>query len=318
MSANFDDLFNLPLDDFKEEKKEVKNFERYNPQAKDGEGNVYTAVVRFLPWFKDPNNNERGKRVCWLENLATGDKRYVDCGKEIGQKDVITDLFFKLKKSESAKDQELSKMFKTTQKYASLIQVVKDKQHPELEGKIMVWQYGITIHDKIEEMKHPEYGKPCNPRDLFNGRPMQVKVVLKAGFNNFDNCSFLNDSLPITIDGEEMEPTAECKKKIFEWLQTNSPDLDKYGVQPWDKETEDFVKGAIAAAIPGERIMSDIQTSAPKKVETAAPKKETKKAEDEFMEAPKKAKKDEDSDLDIDDINFDEDDLDGEDLYSKL
>ena len=178
MSANFDDLFNLPLDDFKEEKKEVKNFERYNPQTKDGEGNVYTAVVRFLPWFKDPNNNERGKRVCWLENLATGDKRYVDCGKEIGQKDVITDLFFKLKKSESAKDQELSKMFKTTQKYASLIQVVKDKQHPELEGKIMVWQYGITIHDKIEEMKST---CKCGNKASINARIDKNGNIVTAG-----------------------------------------------------------------------------------------------------------------------------------------
>ena len=316
--SSFDDLFNLQLDDFKEEKKETKNFERYNPQAKDGEGNVYAAIVRFLPWFKDPSNNERGKRVCWLENLATGDKRYVDCGKDIGQRDIITDLFFKLRKSESAKDQELSKMFKTTQKYASLIQVVKDKQHPELEGKIMVWQYGQTIHDKIEELKHPEYGKPCNPRDLFSGRPMQVKIVLKAGFNNFDNCKFLDSTMPITIDGEEMEQTAECKKKIFDWLQTNSPDLDKYGVQPWDKETEDFVKSAVAAAIPGERIISEIQTSAPTAKKATEQPKAKKVAEDEFVAPKAAAKEKEDDELNIDDLDFSDEDLDGEDLYSKL
>lgn len=305
--SNFDDLFSLSVEDFKEEKKE-RTFDRYNPQAKDGEGNVYTAVVRFVPWYKDPKNSEKQKRVCWLENMSTGDKRYVDCPSSVGKEDPLTKLFFKLKNSQSAKDQEMSKMFKSTQKFASLIEIIKDKQHPELEGKIMVWQYGITIHDKIKAQMQPEYGKPSIPFDAFNGRPMQLTVTLKGGFNNFDGCQFLSEPMGIKIDGAEVERSQEGMKKIAEFLETNSPDLDRYGYQEWDAETDAFVKAAIAAAVPGERVMSEISTaaakSATKPATTATPevKEEKKEAKDDFS---------------IEDINLDEE-LSDDDLYSKL
>lgn len=305
---NFNDLFNLTADDFKEEKKERVS-DRYNPQAKDGDGNTYVAVVRFLPWYKDPKHSEKQKRVCWLENLSTGDKRYIDCPSSVGKKDPINDLFWKLKNSQSAKDVELSKMFSSTQKFASLIQVVKDKQHPELEGKIMVWQYGIKIHQKIQAATQPEYGTPMIPFDLFNGCPMQLKISLVSGFNNFDQCQFLNQAMPIEIDGEKMTPTKECQAKLIEWLKTNSPDLDKYGYQEWDAETEAFVKSAIQAAKPGERVMSEISNSAAKQTAPAEPAREIKTS------AP--AKEEAKDDFNIDDIDFNEE-LSDDDLYAKL
>lgn len=279
--SNFDDLFNLNAEDFKEEK-EVRQVERYAPNAKDGEGNVYKALIRFLPWYKSPKQSEKDKRVCWLKNPETGEAKYVDCQGKLGKKDIITDLFFKLKKSESARDVELANEFKSTQKYAALIQVMNDKQHPELEGKIMVFQYGYTVHNKINEQIHPEYGKPCVPYNVFEGKPFKLNISLKSGFNNFDSCDFMSEYMPLVIDGKEMKKTPEDQQKIAEWLKTNSPDLDKYACQEWDKETEEFVRSAINAICPSERVYAKVETSANKGSEAStsakvAPVKEEKK-----------------------------------------
>lgn len=306
MASDFGDLFSLSVEDFKEEVKEQKQMERYAPNAKDGEGNVYKALIRFLPWYKAPKESEKDKRVCWLKNPETGEAKYVDCQGKLGKKDIITDLFFKLKKSDSARDVELSNEFKSTQKYASLIQVIKDKQHPELEGKIMVFQYGYTVHNKINEQIHPEYGKPCIPFDLFEGKPFKINISLKSGFNNFDACEFMSEYMPLEIDGEKMSKSPENMAKIAEWLKTNSPDLDKYSCQEWDKETEQFVKDAIAAICPSERTYSAIDTKATTEKKAAPVEKPVAKKVEEEIEF---------TDITSDDTS---DELDDDDLYRLL
>lgn len=311
MSA-FDDLFNLKEEDFKKEEKEgAGTVEMYKPNAKDGEGNVYKALIRFLPWYKSPKESEKEKRVCWLENPETGEARYVDVQKIPGKKDIITDLFFKLKKSDSVRDQELANKFKSNQKFSSLVQVIKDKQHPELEGKILVFQYGYTIHNKIQEQIHPEYGKSCVPFDVFEGKPFKISVSLKAGFNNYDACEFMGETLPLTIDGETMKKTRECQEKILSWLEKNSPDLDKYACKEWNEETEKYVKSAIAALCPSEKVFSSVASSASTTTAKAAVKEE-----------PEAKKEEKDDDIIFQDINTSDtstdEELDDDDLYNLL
>ncbi len=260
------DIFNLSLDDFKEEERSVtKNI--FKPDSKNGKEGVYKAVVRFLPWHKDVKKSVMKKWSSWMYNPASDEGRMVDCPSTVGKKSILQDLFWKYKKSDSVADQKIAENFSRKQRFASLVQIVKDDNNPDTVGQIMVWPYGVKIYNKLQAEMKPEFGKPHIPFDLFEGKPFFVHVTQVAGFNNYDNCRFLDEKLPITIGGEKMEKSPECLAKIKEYLNT-SPDLSVYDYQEWDKNMEEFVNQTIQAIIPGGRMIESVervnQTAKPK------------------------------------------------------
>jgi hypothetical protein len=120
------------------------------------------------------------KWSCWLTNPLTEESKMVDCPSSVGKKSILQDMFWKLKKSESVAEQKLAENFSRRQVFASLIQVVKDDNRSELVGKIMIWKYGIKIHNKIQQEMKPEFGKPHIPFDLFEGKPFLVHITKVA------------------------------------------------------------------------------------------------------------------------------------------
>ena len=279
---NLNDIFNLSLDDFKEP--ERKGGQIFKPEAKSGKDGVYKAVVRFLPWHKDVKKSVMKKWACWLTNPADNASKMVDCPSSIGKKSVLQDLFWKFKKSDSVAEQKLAENFSRRQKFASLVQIIKDDNDPENVGKIMVWPYGVKIFNKLQAEMKPEFGKPHIPFDLFEGKPFLVHVTLVAGYNNYDNSRFLDEKMPVLVNGEKMEKTQECLTKIKEYLET-SPDLGAYDYQEWDTDTENFVNDMIRNTVPGGRMIESIESSN-RKTSSAM-----KVMNDEFVlpEAPKKA-----------------------------
>lgn len=257
---NLNDIFNLSLDDFKEPEKTSGSRNIFKPEAKAGKEGIYKAVVRFLPWHKDVKKSVMRKWSCWLTNPGSNESKMVDCPSTIGKKSVLQDLFWKFKKSDSVAEQKLSENFSRRQRFASLVQIVKDDNAPENVGKIMAWPFGTKIYNKLQAEMKPEFGKPHIPFDLFEGKPFFVHVTTVAGFNNYDNCRFLDEKLPITIDGEQMQKTPEDLQKIKTFLET-SPDLNAYDYQEWDQSTDDFVQGVIANTVPGGRIAASIDES---------------------------------------------------------
>jgi len=258
---NLNDIFNLSLDDFKEAEKPAGGGRSiFKPEAKSGKDGVYKAVVRFLPWHQDVKKSVMKKWSCWLTNTATNESKMVDCPSTIGKKSVLQDLFWKFKKSDSVAEQKLADNFSRRQRFASLVQIVKDDNSPENVGKIMVWPYGVKIYNKLQAEMKPEFGKPHIPFDLFEGKPFLVHVTLVAGFNNYDNCRFLDEKLPITIDGTQMEKNQEDLTKIKAFLET-SPDLNSYDYQDWDQATEDFVQGVIRSTVPGGHISTTVEST---------------------------------------------------------
>ena len=200
------------------------------------------------------------KWSCWLTNPGSNESKMVDCPSTIGKKSVLQDLFWKFKKSDSVAEQKLADNFSRRQRFASLVQIVKDDNAPENVGKIMAWPFGTKIYNKLQAEMKPEFGKPHIPFDLFEGKPFFVHVTTVAGFNNYDNCRFLDEKLPITIDGEQMQKTPEDLQKIKTFLET-SPDLNAYDYQEWDQSIDDFVQGVIANTVPGGRIAASIDES---------------------------------------------------------
>jgi len=279
---NLNDIFNLSLDDFKEP--ERKQSLIFKPDSKSGKDGVYKAVVRFLTWHQAVKKSVMKKWSCWLTDPASNESKMVDCPSTVGKKSVLQDLYWKFKKSDSVAEQRLADNFSRRQRFASLVQIIKDDNNPEMVGKIMVWPYGVKIFNKLQAEMKPEFGKPHIPFDLFEGKPFLVHITQVAGYNNYDNCRFLDEKMPVTIDGEKMEKTQESLAKIKAYLET-SPDLNVYDFQEWDQTTEDFVNSVIRNTVPGGRMIESVETSNRKSTSSAPV------VEDEFVlpPAPKKA-----------------------------
>jgi hypothetical protein len=255
---SLNDIFNLSVEDFKSDEKKQSTY--FKPDANAGREGVYKAVVRFLPWHKDPKKSIMKKWSCWLTNPTNEESKMVDCPSTIGKKSILQDMYWKLKKSDSVADQKLSENFSRRQRFASLVQIIKDDNAPDNVGKIMVWPYGVKIFNKIQAEMKPEFGKPHIPFDLFEGKPFLVHITKVAGYNNYDNCRFLDEKLPVNIDGQSMEKTPEHMEKIKAFLE-QSPDLSSYDYQDWDQNIEDFVNEVIRNTVPGGRMVASVERS---------------------------------------------------------
>jgi hypothetical protein len=274
------DIFNLDSDAFvtKSAKGESKDLEFYKPYPEDGKDGVYKALIRFLPNPADPKKSKIHKYYVYLKDPQSGDGFSVDCPSTVGKKSILKDIFWKLKNSHSAADQETAKSFSRKEDYYSLVQIVQDKNRPELEGKIMIWKFGKKINDMIEAQLKPEYGEPCNPFDLFEGRLFGVSVRKVGEWNNYDLCQFVGERMPVTIDGVKMEKTKGDMEKIVEYLKTGPQNLASFDYKDWDDALTDKVMSIIRSTVPDGRVISDIMSgvsTASSTTSSAAPVKES-------------------------------------------
>lgn len=262
VNGDVNDVFNLTPDSFVSPEKKSKGFELYQPKSEDGREGVYSALVRFLPWWKKPSESKIGKYYVWVTDQGTGESFSVDCPSTVGQKSILKDVFWKLKNSPNAMEQELSKNFARAENLYSLVQIVKDPNKPELEGKILVYKFGKKINEKIESQIKPKAlgATQCNPYDLFEGKLFSIHVTKKASWNNFDQCEFVGDKCALTLPGAEapIKKVKEDMDKVLKWLQESSPDLDKYRFKEWTDEIREKVHRAIKNAVPDARIVDQL------------------------------------------------------------
>jgi len=313
---NFQDIFNLSTEDFVE-KSTTKESELYKPNAKDGKDNVYKALIRFVPWYKDPRKSKIKKYSYWLEDPLTGDGFSVDCPSTVNQKSVIQDTFWKLKKSQSVAEQKLSEKFKRRENYYALIQIIKDEHRPELVGKIKVLKFGQKLNAIIQSELQPEYGTPYNPFDPLNGRPMALTVTISGGFNNYDQSKFVGDKgFPALLNGKPIENSKESMQAFFEFLKTNSPDLGNYDFKEWDEELRAKVKSVIENTVPSMRTAEYVA-----KTSTASGGSKAQSQEidlSDFDEKPSGKGKSEEVDLNFDDFEKESSGSLDDDIYAGL
>ena len=258
------DLFNLNTESFVDTKPEKKTDPfKFNPDASSQTDKVYKAIIRFLPNWQDPNNKSKIKKhFLFLEDPISGDKFSVDCPSTVGKKSILKDTYWKLKGSDSAKDQELAKKFSRKTGYYSIIQIIDDKINPANNGKIMYWSYGVKVNEKIESELKPEVGVPHNPFDLFTGKLFLVDVCVKYDWNNYDSCKFIGDASPFVMDGTlkgtPIQKTKEDMEKVSEFLKANSPDLTKFEYQEWDEAVTQRVMTLIKNSVPDGRLVEQI------------------------------------------------------------
>ena len=254
------DIFNLDAESLVTpiKKEGSKDLEFYKPYPEDGKDGVYKALVRFLPNVADAQKSKIHKYYVYLQDPSTGNGFSVDCPSTMGKKSILKDIFWKLQNSNSAADKELSKKFSRKEDYYSLIQIVQDKNRPELEGKIMIFKFGKKLNDMIEAQLKPEYGEPVNPYDLFNGKLFSIQARKVGEWNNYDMCSFVGERCPIEVNGRKMEKTQEDMAAIVEYLKTGPQNLSSFDYKDWDNETSEKVAAVIRNTVPDGRLVSEI------------------------------------------------------------
>lgn len=248
MSNTINDLFNptgatvMP----------ARNTEIYKISYKDGKNGVYNSVVRFVPFYLNPTKNIMQKYTSWVKNPISQKGMYVDDPRAVGQPSPVVSLFFELKNTGIPTYMDYAKQYLSSKlSYASLVQVIRDEQHPELEGQIKVFIYGKTIWEKLRYEEFPQIPGQVgtNPFDPFRGRYFAISCNKNGEFNNFDNSQFFDNKdaqgniLPSGIwymNPETNKMDVACdgmnRQYLVDYLSNNSPDLNKYDFQPWSEE----------------------------------------------------------------------------------
>ena len=276
------DIFNLGVNDVDTHETQASSgSDLYKPTADDGKDGTYKAMIRFVPNPTNPRNSLVKKYVHWLTN-ANGDGKMVDSPSTVGAPCPIADVFFKLRKSDSAVDRKMSDKLKRREQYFALIKIIKDPQNPELEGQYKVFKFGYKIKEKIDEELKPAFGEPTQVFDLFAGKNFELIITRQGEFNNYDKSKFSSKTSPVEIEGKGATRTPEAMKAIKTELEA-APSLEPYEYKAWDGETLDFVNSILRNYLnPGSSIDSVISKPAAKK----APAKSEPTSESSDFEFP--------------------------------
>lgn len=271
MSDSFD-IFNLGVEDVETHQPERTTVnEIYKPTADDGKDGTYKALIRFVPNPENPRNSLIQKYVHWLTN-SSGDGKLVDSPSSIGEKCPIADVFWKLRKSDSAVDRKSSEKLKRRQQYYSLIKIVKDPQNPELEGTYKVFKFGYKIKEKIDAELKPDFGEPTQVFDLFEGKNFELIITRQGEYNNYDKSKFSASTSAILMGDAPAERNKETMTAIKAELE-NAPSLVNYDYKAWDEDTRAFINDVLRMYLnPGDSIsaMTSSSTSTPRKATTSA------------------------------------------------
>jgi hypothetical protein len=266
-----DDLFSGSLDakmDFLNDQKKVNNDGIYRvdlTKVKDKKKG-YRSVVRFLPNLtKDGKVSQMAiEKITHYVDIKNSKEisGWFDSPKNFNEKCALTDLYYNMTNSKNAILQEKAKCLKYSKKYYSYVLVMEDEQQPELVGKIMIFQYGKTIKDKILAEKNGEIsGVGCNVFDLANGKDfvLLVKEITTGDdtFPDYKNCTFKQEPTSLPLYNEEKKlfknvPVADgrvdpkVQGMVREFLMKREHDLEEFGAKKLTDEQQGKINEIIS------------------------------------------------------------------------
>lgn len=223
----------------------------------------YRALVRFIPFYRDGKwCTTLSRWECYLKDVNGENGMFVISPKTDGKKCPMRTLSWQLYQSESAVDKANSKKINVYQQYYALVEVIKDVQHPEYDGKFFIYQFGQKIADKIEAaMKSTEFTEGFNPFDLYDARLFEINLVKDPQKKmddgkpvaNYEGCRFIEKTSPIHF-GEGQTLTrgdVDSQKAFFKWLTDGAPNIKEYFWKEWDSETTEKVNSILATYTSG-------------------------------------------------------------------
>jgi len=263
MANEADDLFNGSLDtkmDFLNDQVKTNNDGIYRvdlSKVKDKKKG-WRSVVRFLPNLtKDGKVGQSAiEKVAHYVDIKNPKELsgWFDSAKNFGEKCPLTDLYYQMQNSKNAILMEKSKQLKYSKKYYSYVLVLEDEQQPDLVGKIMIFQYGKTIKDKISAEKNGEIsGVPTNVFSLDSGKDFVLVVKeIQTGdetYPDYKMSMFKPDltSLPIYFKDKQTFKNVPLKDgkidsamqvKIKEFLLDREHDLEDFAPKRLDDKQQ--------------------------------------------------------------------------------
>ena len=245
-------------------KEEKKNTDTYRVSFKDGKNGVYRSVIRFIPYYANPQKSTMIKTVSWVKNPITQKGMYIDDPRSVGKESPVTDMYFAMYNTGIATYVDWAKAHLGSKKqYASLVQIMADEQHPELVGQIKVFVYGKKLYEKLTNEENPQGAgqQGINPFHPIDGRKFSLVCTNQSGFNNFDQSSFFDER-----NGNQIAPSGmwyiDPKNPgqysvvdentdpdvLLDYLKTNSPDLSKYDYHDWTDEQTKHIEEVLNIA----------------------------------------------------------------------
>jgi hypothetical protein len=255
----------------------------FNPNPGKTQTGTYKAIIRFLPWFKNPKESKLKKHCAILTNPISGEKFVVDCPSSDGKSSILWTIDNLLRKKEKEEEdievvKEIKKYFNRYYNYFTPIYISKDPQVKENEDKILIYSYGYTIDQMLAKLRHPEsLDDPGaekvlgpDPFSLTDGKDFLLVVKKKNKFGkDYAASKFLDGettAFTFKVNGKshicKKHANAEDNKKenklILEFLKANTPNLEKYAYKPWDEATYHKVAAYIKAIIPYQGFMEEV------------------------------------------------------------
>lgn len=187
-------------------------------KPKMGKDNTGYAVVRFLPgqdinktpWVRVYSHGFQGPTGKWYieKSLTT-----------IGQQDPVSEYNSKLWNSGIESNKDVARKQKRRTSYYANVLVVKDPANPANEGKVMIYQFGQKIFDKIMASMQPEFAdeEAVNPFDLIEGANFRIKIKIVSGYWNYDSSEFERSS-PLSEDEGKLESVFNAQHDVHEMV----------------------------------------------------------------------------------------------------
>ena len=284
MANEFDDLFNGSLDtkmDFLNEQKTTTNNDgiyRVDLSKCKDKKKGWRSLVRFLPNLtKDGKVGQSAiEKVTHYVDIKQPRELsgWFDSPKNFNEKCALTDLYYTMQNSKNAILIEKSKQLKYSKKYYSYVLVLEDEQQAENVGKIMIFQYGKTIKDKIMAEKNGEIsGVPCNVFDLAAGKDFVLVVKeIQTGDETYPDYKMSmfkpeTTSLPIYFKEKGLFKNAPLNEgkiessvqvKIKDLLLERDHDLEEYSPKSLTEEQQskiteisNFLTGKASSSFSG-------------------------------------------------------------------
>jgi len=173
------------------EKKATYGDDRFWKPDVDKSGNGY-AVIRFLPvtdedkspFVQTYNHGFQDKGGWYIEECPT------TLGK--GHPCPVCESNGEYWNSGIEANKDIARKRKRRMSYVSNIYVVSDPKHPENEGKVFLYRYGMKIFNKIKDQMFPEFQDetPMDPFDFWEGANFKLKIRNFEGYRNYDKSEF--------------------------------------------------------------------------------------------------------------------------------
>jgi len=150
------------------------------------------ATFRFLPTVDEDGENDPWVKMYSHGFQGPGGWLIDNCLTTKGEKCPVCESNTLLWNSGVAADKKIASLRKRRLSHVSNIYMIDDIKHPENNGKVFLFRYGIKIFEKIKGAAKPEFSdeKSFSPFDVDTGANFKLKVRKVEGFQNYDKSEF--------------------------------------------------------------------------------------------------------------------------------